>query len=269
MRGKGLNRELANRAFSDRHNGFDHKILTSQLEEVGWGGKWDDCRADQVHDQLIDIVKSVTNSAGTSNVDTLKLRLTNDRLRAAFDRQACVVLHRELELPPDLAASPLFWRWLAVEKCADVIGSRVGNADGRAHPANYGIGTNRIDQNRMAILWLRAEMTYDQNSPDDPYHLAQYGHTDFWESGIIRIRYAYSRNLARAFVKFQYPDSSQFLKRHLISETQIQRENGILGVRELYKRLRRLHATTAFEYLSDGELENVLKKQSSDLNLEE
>ena len=268
MRGKGLNRELANRALSDRQKGLDHKILPSQHEEVGSGEQWDDCRADQVHDQLIDLVKSVTKSAGTSNVNTLKMRLKNNHLKWEFDRQACVVLHRELELPPDLAASASFWRWLAVEKFADVIVSRVGNDAGQAHPANYGIGTNQINDNRMAILWLRAEMTYDQDAPDDPYHLAQSGHDDFWESGITRPLFAFSRNLARAFVRFQYPDSGQFLKRRLISESHTQVANGILGVRELYKRLRRLHATTAFEYLSDGELENVLKKQSSDLNLE-
>ena len=37
----------------------------------------------------------------------------NDQL---FDRAACKILHQELNISPNLAASDGFWRWLAVEK---------------------------------------------------------------------------------------------------------------------------------------------------------
>ena len=100
-------------------------------------------------------------------------------------------------------------------------------------------------------------MVYDPEA-EDRYHLAtRPAHTDFWESGIIRHRYAWSRNLARSLVRFQYRDTESdqaFL--HSTHES---------GIRELYKRLRRLHTTVSFEYLSDDEIMTVLESKSTDL----
>ena len=169
----------------------------------------------------------------------------------SFDKDACVILHRELALPPNLAANDGFWRWLAVEKLWTIVEARARSD--WAHIRNYGIDAS-VTNNRIAILWFRAAMVYDGAS-EDPYHLArQPAHTDFWESGIIRHRYAWSPSLARSLVRFQYrnPSSAQaFL--HSTNER---------GVRELYKRLRRLHSTISFEYLSELELLAILEQKS-------
>ena len=225
-----------------RRRGKPYKLLDSLLGEAGAGAPWDESRADSAVDRLV----------------SLKDRLAVENVRLdvnSFDSEACVILHQELEIPPNLVAADGFWRWLAVEKFSEIVEARAHNQP--AHLRNYGIDA-AVTDNRIAILWFRANMVYDREV-DDPYHLARRAaHTDFWESGIIRHRYAWSPNLARAFVDFQYPDPSSG-KAYLHSTHED-------GVRELYKRLRRLHTTVSFEYLSDDEIRSVLEEKSFDLH---
>lgn len=84
-----------------------------------------------------------------------------------FDREACALLHEEMQLPPKVSASDGFWRWLAVAKLPEVIEARHGNLSKGvyAHLGNYGIGTRNI-RNRLRILWLRANMLYDASAAD-------------------------------------------------------------------------------------------------------
>ena len=174
----------------------------------------------------------------------------------SFDRLACRILHEEMEIPPNLAASDGFWRWLAVEKFYDIVEARHSRRSSVARLMNFGID-GPATSNRMRILWLRADITYDP-SCQDPYHLAtRLSPTDFWESGIIRHRYGWSRNLARLMTKFQYPDPDSGIGRlHLTNEN---------GIRMLYKRLKRMHSTIAFECLDDSELLDLLEVKSADL----
>ena len=241
MRGKTLSNEMARTAVETRRQGKPYKLLDSNLGGVGTGSPWDESGADRAADRLA----------------SLKDRLASDDVRLdvnSFDREACVILHHELNLSPNLVATDGFWRWLAVEKFANIVEARARSVP--AHLRNYGIDASVTD-NRIAILWFRASMVYDHEA-DDPYHLAHRpAHTDFWESGIIRHRYAWSPNLARAFVDFQYRDPcSDKAYLHSMNEN---------GIRELYKRLRRLHATVSFEFLSDNEIWAVLAEKSSDL----
>ena len=117
-----------------------------------------------------------------------------------------------------------------------------GTTDARpvARLMNFGID-GPPTSNRLRILWLRADIVYDASN-EDPYNLAtRLSPTDFWESGIIRHRYGWSRNLARLMTRFQYPDPNSGVGRlHLTHEN---------GIRMLYKRLKRMHSTIAFEYL--------------------
>ncbi len=244
MKGKTLSNQTARQAVETRGRGNPRKILSKDLGSVGSGDKWDESRADRVTDRLLKIQRGL--EASGKKIDAF-----------GFDRIACEIVHRELDLPPNLAASDGFWRWLAVAKFSAIIEARHAPASSQAHLGNYGIDKS-VTSNRMAILWLRADMLYDADATRDPYHLAKYHlHADFLESGIIRPRYAWCRNLSRALVRFQYrsPESdSAFL--HSTHEN---------GIRELYKRLRRLHPTVAFEFISDDELENILQDKSRDL----
>ena len=64
-------------------------------------------------------------------------------------------------------------------------------------------------------------------------------------------------NLARLMTRFQYPDrDSGKGTLHLTHQH---------GVRMLYKRLKRMHSTVAFEYLKDSELLDMLEVKSADL----
>ena len=243
MKGRSISNEKAKLVVEALQEGRAYRLLGEDLDWVGSGDPWRESRADSAAQHLL----------------LMKARLLEDGRRLdvnTFDRDACVVLHRELALPPDLVAQEGFWRWLAVEKFAGIVEARARGESARLR--NYGIDASTT-ANTIAILWFRAEMVYDTES-EDPYRLArQPAHTDFWESGIIRHRYAWSANLARTLVKFQYRDPS--------SDQAFLHSTHQDGIRELYKRLRRLHSTISFEYLDDGELWSLLEEKSTGLRL--
>ena len=245
MKAKALSHEVAFKVVDSRQQGIPYKLLAHELNYAGHGDQWDESQADTAADRLRQLRDQILQSGDSLTVNT-------------FDRHACPIIHRALDVPSNLAAEDGFWRWLAVEKFPDVIEARHGRSSEAtpAHQRNYGINTT-VTNNRIAILWFRADMVYDPFS-SDPYALAkQPAHTDFWESGIIRHRYAWCRNLARAFVKFQYQDPS--------SNSAFLHSTNSDGVRELYKRLRRLHATVSYEFLTDREIRKLLFDKSSDL----
>lgn len=240
MKAKVLSNEKARLAVEARRAGKSYKLLSDDFEEVGNGTSWEEWRADRVSDELESIAEGLLIHGHKLDVNS-------------FDKEACVIVHKNLGLPPNLAASDGFWRWLAVEKLSGIVEARAG---GSAHLRNYGIDASVTD-NRIAILWFRADMVYDAASKD-PYHLAQQpAHTDFWESGIIRHRYAWTPSLARSLVRFQYRDSA--------SSQAYLHSTHYNGVRELYKRMRRLHSTVSFEYLNDEELWTTLNEKSNGL----
>lgn len=243
-RGLALRNDVARRIISARQHGRDSRVLDSELDHVGSGEAWIPENADGAVMKLADLKDELLVDERSD---------VNDQL---FDRTACKILHRELDLSPNLAASDGFWRWLAVERFSDVIEARHSRRSSVARLMNFGID-GPPTSNRLRILWLRADIVYNASS-EDPYHLAtRLSPTDFWESGIIRHRYGWSRNLARIMTQFQYPDpDSGKGTLHLTHEN---------GIRMLYKRLKRMHSTIAFEYLEDTELLDIIEAKSADL----
>ena len=245
MKAKSLSDAAARQAIETRRNGSENYTM-NDTNIVGEGEHWDESKADQA-------LSILSTKAGNEK----RLDVEN------FDRIVCADLHRTLTLTPDVAASRGFWRWLAVEKFSDLIERRHGSPGKPAHLRNYGID-KPVTENRIAILWFRAEMLYDSRATD-PYHLAMRSlDTDFLESGIIRPKYAWCRNLARALVQFQYRDplSNRPYLRNPRSNDQGRPDRGI---RELYKRLRRMHSIMAFELMSDDALWQMLDEQSHGL----
>ncbi len=172
----------------ERRERPSYKLLDKDIGEVGSGEEWDESRADAAADELRRKIKCLRR--GRRQIDAFQ-----------FDSYACEPIHRILNLPPNLAASDGFWRWLAVEKFKDVIEARHRTRNGPAHLGNYGIDA-RVERNRIALLWFRADLLYHADA-DDPYHLASRPlHTDFVESGLIRPRYGWCRILARTMVTF-------------------------------------------------------------------
>ena len=244
MRGPTLANDVAERVIRAREEGRDSRVLESELEHIGRGPDWNSENADSAVDKVADLKNDLLANDRSGS---------NDQL---FDRSACKILHQELNISPNLASSDGFWRWLAVEKLYDIVKARHSRRTATAGYMNFGID-GPPTSNRLRILWLRADIVYD-TSNEDPYHLAtRLSPTDYWESGIIRHRYGWSRNLARLMTQFQYPDpDSGKGTLHLTHEN---------GVRMLYKRLKRMHSTIAFEYLAQSELLDILKAKSADL----
>ena len=244
MRGPALRNDVARRVILARQAGRDSRILDSELDQTGSGLVWKPENADGAV-MKFEGLKDELLTEERSDV--------NDQL---FDKAACKILHQELKISPNLAASDDFWRWLAVVKFSGIIEARHSRRSSVAGLMNFGID-GPPTSNRLRILWLRADIVYDVCS-EDPYHLAtRMSPTDFWESGIIRHRYGWSRNLAKLMTRFQYPDpKSGRGTLHLTHEN---------GIRKLYKRLKRMHSTIAFEYLEDTVLLDLLKSKSVDL----
>lgn len=244
--GKSLSNDTARSIVLDaRKNRQRPKILNEHLDRVGADyDEWNTELADDVLQSLLTLKKSLLDRDRS---------MVNDQ---KFDRVACRTIHKGLNLPLNLAADDGFWRWLAVDKFYEVVEARHNRTSDFAGLGNFGIDDSP-DRNRMKILWLRADIVYD-SAHDDPYHLAcRLSPTDFWESAIIRHRYGWAPNLARAFVRYQYLDADSGRGTlHLTHPN---------GIRMLYKQLRQLHSTIAFEYLDDKQLIDILNRLGSKL----
>ncbi len=243
---KSLSNDAARRIVQRaRENGQIPKVLESDLEEIGGGyDSWKVEAVVEAAEHLIRLKEELLTDARS---------IVKDQ---KFDRAACRIIHQQLNLPLNLAAVDGFWRWLAVDKFYEIIESGHNRTSEHAGLGNFGIDSS-ADYGRLKILWLRADIVYDAEH-DDPYHLSdRLSPTDFWESGIIRHQYGWAPNLARALVSFQYPDpdSGKGIL-HLTHEN---------GIRTLYKRLRQMHTTVAFEYLDDTQLADLLARLSDRL----
>ena len=166
----------------------------------------------------------------------------------AFDADLAFELHSRARFHPVESTEVAFWRWLAIEHGQDLVRNRHGDNAGRA---NYGLGNRWL--NLFERSWFRAELSFDPGL-SNPYSLTKRGGSDFWASGVIRHRYSSARNMVRALIRFQFPFDDPFKGRM-----------GTDDVRELYKRLSRMHASVAFELLTDEECGELLVELTEDL----
>lgn len=170
-----------------------------------------------------------------------------------FDQEAAEIVHKHLPIDPILAACREFWIWLSVAKFPDIIEWRHGTDDSYAHINNYSLALKT--EGLFCRLWFRAALSIVEG--EDPYKLCRVGARDFWDSGIVRPRYSACRALTRAFAKFQYPE--ELKGKPLLHPTNKD------GVRKLYKLLKRVQPTVAFELLDEGAATKLLKGLSEGL----
>lgn len=175
-----------------------------------------------------------------------------DSAGSQYEALGCEVIHSILPYDLQMLSDPGFWIWLAVTQLSDIVEWRHGGTGRLANLANYGIG-NRVE-NLFFRMWLRAELVKDHTS-SDPYWLAKRGQQDFWRSHVLRVNYANVRALTKALVLFQYPGSEKATL-------------PTAGIRELAKRLKRLHANVVYEFLTPPQIELILVEQSADLSME-
>ena len=239
--GKAMSGDVARRVvLSSRQNSQQPKVLKRDTEDIGGDfEEWNTELAEEVFQSLMPLKKELLGEDRS---------ILNDQ---KFDRMACRIIHEGLQLPLNLVADDGFWRWLAVDKFYEIIEARHNRTSEFSGLGNFGIDGS-ADYGRLKILWLRADIVFDVDN-EDPYHLASRpSPTDFWESGIIRPQYGWAPNLARALVRFQYPDADSGKGTLHLTHAN--------GIRMLYKQLRQLHATVAFEYLDNQQLVDIFNR---------
>jgi hypothetical protein len=165
-----------------------------------------------------------------------------------FEAEACKIVHQCLKLETTILADLDFWTYLSVIELSDIVEWRHGGQGRFAALQNYGVG-NR-PENLFFRMWMRADIAAIPTNGNN-YDLAQRGDIDLWRSHILRQRYANSRTLARALIRFQYPD-----------ETPAQAQLSINSIRKLAKRLKRLHANLVYSYLDESAAMKLIKRES-------
>ena len=158
-----------------------------------------------------------------------------------FERQAASLVHQRLGLHPNIAGDAGFWRWLTFSvdgELAQLVDWRYrGQNTGHAREQYFGFG--QMKEGMYAYLWLCAQAVFDP-ALEDPYELSRRGDVDVWQSHIVRIDFGSVPQLARAFIRFVFPEGEkQFLHRE--------------QYRQLAKEVTRRNASMAFELLDDSE----------------
>ncbi len=165
-----------------------------------------------------------------------------------FERQAASLVHRHLGLHPIVAGDAEFWRWLTFSGegvFADLVDWRYpGQETGHAREQYFGFG--QMKEGMYAYLWLCAQSVLDLTL-EDPYELSRRGDVDVWQSHVVRIDFGSVPQLARAFVRFVFPDEeNQFLRRD--------------QYRQLAREVTRRNASMAFELLDDAESLELIRE---------
>lgn len=183
-------------------------------------------------EQVIPTITETLNEIRSKYPD--QLRGKRDPAGSAFEAEACVELHKLLPFDAQMLGDHEWWTWMTVFHFRTLVDWRYPPL---AAAANFGIG-NR-SENLLYRMWLRADVAYDA-ARGDKYELARRGDQDFWRSHVFRQGYGRCRSLVRALIRYQFPDGSN-------GNPTLQTD----AIRELAKRLRRLHPNLIFEYLDE------------------
>lgn len=175
--------------------------------------------------------------------------LKNDKERNIFEGKAARLVHQTVAADAEPLGDPEFWIWLTVVHFSDLVEWRYGNPEDGTKLANYGIGSRT--ENLLYRLWLRAELTLDEEDKDR-YHLAEAGQIDFYRSHLFRQGYANARNFSRALLRYQYSKKDP-------TEPNLK----ILQIRNLVKRLRRIRSNLFLEILPEMECRAVIETEAA------
>jgi len=196
-----------------------------------------------VHEAKVQISGPEFDQADALDLSNLLCELASNLGRPgyAFERKAASLVHRSLGLHPIVAGDAGFWRWLTFCGEGDLAGlidwRYPGQDTGHAQKQYFGFG--QLKEGMYAYLWLCAQSVLDLTL-EDPYELSRRGDVDVWQSHIVRIDFGSVPQLARAFIRFIFPDEKTQL---------LQREQ----YRQLARELTRRNASMAFELLDDTE----------------
>ena len=173
---------------------------------------------------------------------------------AWFEMKAVRMLHKPLaDLSLQAASDPKFWAWLTFVSCGtrfvDLVMKRFPGKKGKKpEKLNFGITSQaNVFEGLCARIWWRGDRFYDAEAKN-PYDLAERGYVDLWRSHIIRERYSYGENMARAFIKFMYPTHGAVSGHHV----------GLM--RALPPKLKARHTSCCFESLSEEDCTKIIQE---------
>lgn len=182
---------------------------------------------ESLHDQLRDLWDNCTGIKSTE-----------------FESKGGLIVHKHLQdLNPIVSTDNRFWLWLTFVSAHGKFFNIVRDRMGSFQEPNYGLAS--LSECLYFRLWWRGFRFSDDN-----YDLALRGSAEFWRSHIIRIEYAYGDTMARAFIKFNYPQKGQTSG----GDTEF--------IRDLAKKLTARHASCAFETLTEDECTEILNEIS-------
>lgn len=137
-----------------------------------------------------------------------------------------------------------FWNWLGTSIGYDLVYRRYSSDDGKRFPAVRNFASDNAAHTFFYRLWLRADMSVCYDGDHADYTLTTRGDVDFWQSHILRQRYAEAPDFARALIRFQYPDGQSMAR--LTGRKQI-------PIRTLAKELKSSCANNQIELMDEEE----------------
>lgn len=210
-----------------------------EVIERGRGDPFDRERVDDLIDELHDLRLELGEKDG------------DRRYWMRFEGRGARVVHSSLALSAQAAADPGFWMWIVFghedTSLVRYVDWRFGADEAGAREANYGI-SHDLAEGFFSRMWLRGDIAFDPEA-DDPYWLAYRGDQDLWRSHVFRQDYGSAREVARALVRFQYPDDHP-------QEATV----GTTEIRAIAKELRKRHATIAMELLSGADADRLIRE---------
>ena len=196
-----------------------------------------------VREETVQVSGAEFEEATSVDLSNVLLELAHGLGKAgyAFERHAASLVHQRLGLHSIVAGDAGFWRWLTFSvdgKLAQLVDWRYPRQEtGHAREQYFGFG--QMKEGMYAYLWLCAQAVFDPKL-EDPYELSRRGDVDVWQSHIVRIDFGSVPQLARAFIRFVFPEEGeQFLRRE--------------QYRQLAREVTRRNASMAFELLDDSE----------------
>lgn len=203
------------------------------------------------------IAEAIEDLVSASTTDRLK---KGDSRLASFEADLGICLHEYIPWG-DQTGDSSFWRWIALVPARAAVLYR-HQYSMPPQKDNYGIGP--LKENLAFRSWLRADIAFDptaQRFSSDRYEWAKVGDQDLWRSLLIRTRYTYARELAKALLEFQHPNKSP--------RRTLKPGDPYTGIRMLSKRLTRLHSNQCFAAMTKDECLELISELSDGLEMED
>lgn len=198
----------------------------------------------------------------------------SEPVKPEFDAVAREVVHRNLVgLSDAVLADADFWRYLSCVRFYSLVARRhPPSAKSRAEDGidgnwdNFGGKSSSVRESLMFRLFTGADLAYVPGEASDPYELCRIADVDLWQSHIVRVMSGdnpvYVRELLRWFRRRDewYKSISDVDVATLFSSFDDSPKTRHL--RDLVKRIRRLRSNVVHEFLSEGEVQDLVAEEA-------